>query len=352
MAGRYAHNPDPQLAELLHQVSLDGWANDSTGDVTQDSVHASLLIVEPAEQQELTYAFDQAIPPGNWVLVEDEQGFVTLDEYPSAQAARHAFTHLQDNWAGPGEEDGTITPPGRLGSPYGVALAGRFLGYATDLEQAKAMLRAARIPTGTGRMPGSSATTATPTASTSPNHDQRQHPAAVTAGPAGRNPYLRRHADSAPDAGNPAPAIQQPPQEGRMSSASRQNTPAPNAGSRYRPTPAPPGGADRPASAATGREAPPWPTTHPTGHQELHTRTPPLAESAGPGDPLAQLPEVLKVREAAAILRVGRNQLYAAIARGELPAVRIGRTIRIPTAALTDLLTNRPELVASSAASE
>ena len=52
----------------------------------------------------------------------------------------------------------------------------------------------------------------------------------------------------------------------------------------------------------------------------------------------ARLPEVLTVREAAAILRVGRNQLYQAIARGELGAVRIGRSIRIPKQALLDLL--------------
>jgi excisionase family DNA binding protein len=44
------------------------------------------------------------------------------------------------------------------------------------------------------------------------------------------------------------------------------------------------------------------------------------------------------VREVAAILRVGRNQLYEAVARGELPAVRIGRTIRIPATALKHLL--------------
>jgi excisionase family DNA binding protein len=53
---------------------------------------------------------------------------------------------------------------------------------------------------------------------------------------------------------------------------------------------------------------------------------------------LATLPEVLTVREAAAILRVGRNQLYQTIARGELGAVRIGRSIRIPKTALLDLL--------------
>jgi excisionase family DNA binding protein len=54
---------------------------------------------------------------------------------------------------------------------------------------------------------------------------------------------------------------------------------------------------------------------------------------------LATLPEVLTVREAAAaILRVGRNQLYQAIGRGEVDAVRIGRSIRIPKHALLDLL--------------
>jgi excisionase family DNA binding protein len=53
---------------------------------------------------------------------------------------------------------------------------------------------------------------------------------------------------------------------------------------------------------------------------------------------LATLPEALTAREAAAILRVGRNQLYQAIARGDLAAVRIGRSIRIPKHALLDLL--------------
>ena len=53
---------------------------------------------------------------------------------------------------------------------------------------------------------------------------------------------------------------------------------------------------------------------------------------------LATLPEVLTAHEAATILRVGRNQLYQAVGRGELAAVRIGRSIRIPKQALLDLL--------------
>jgi excisionase family DNA binding protein len=53
---------------------------------------------------------------------------------------------------------------------------------------------------------------------------------------------------------------------------------------------------------------------------------------------MATVPEVLTAREAAAILRVGRNQLYQAIGRGQLRAVRIGRSLRIPKQALLDLL--------------
>ena len=142
MPGRYRHNPDPQLAELLHQITLEGWGNDSAGDLDQDGFQASLLIVEPAEQSELTDAFDREVPVGNWVLTEDEQGFVTVDQYQTPQAARHAFTELPELEV-PGEEDGTVTPAGPLGSQYAVALGGRFLGYATDLDQATALLHQA-----------------------------------------------------------------------------------------------------------------------------------------------------------------------------------------------------------------
>jgi excisionase family DNA binding protein len=101
---------------------------------------------------------------------------------------------------------------------------------------------------------------------------------------------------------------------------------------------------------------PRWPPAHPTGDPQPQPPTPP-APAADPGsqpepDLLAQLPEVLTVREVAAILRVGRNQLYAAVARGDLPAVRIGRTIRIPRNALTDLLTTLPQQQDSAAPPE
>ena len=40
----------------------------------------------------------------------------------------------------------------------------------------------------------------------------------------------------------------------------------------------------------------------------------------------------ITVERAAAVLGVGRRTAYAAAERGELPCVRVGRCIRIPTA--------------------
>jgi excisionase family DNA binding protein len=51
---------------------------------------------------------------------------------------------------------------------------------------------------------------------------------------------------------------------------------------------------------------------------------------------------MLTVKEVAAILRVGRNQLYQAVTRGEIRAIRIGRTIRIPKTTVLELLANPP----------
>jgi excisionase family DNA binding protein len=47
---------------------------------------------------------------------------------------------------------------------------------------------------------------------------------------------------------------------------------------------------------------------------------------------------VLTVEEAAALLRISRTAAYDAAKRGELPAVRIGRTLRVPRHALLALL--------------
>lgn len=129
-----------------------------------------------------------------------------------------------------------------------------------------------------------------------------------------------------------------------MSAATSKNAPHQGGGSRYGPTPAAPdGGADRQAPAPEAREETDrW---RPTDGPGDHLPAPPPTSPGAPIHPtgtlavtLARLPEVLTVREAAAVLRVGRNQLYQAVAHGQLRAIRIGRSIRIPKQALLDLL--------------
>jgi excisionase family DNA binding protein len=46
----------------------------------------------------------------------------------------------------------------------------------------------------------------------------------------------------------------------------------------------------------------------------------------------------LSVPEAARLLGIGRNTAYEAIRRGEIPALRIGRRLLVPRAALGRLL--------------
>ena len=47
-----------------------------------------------------------------------------------------------------------------------------------------------------------------------------------------------------------------------------------------------------------------------------------------------QEPLLLRVEEAARMLRLGRATVYMLVASGELPCVRIGRAVRVPTEAL------------------
>ena len=126
-----------------------------------------------------------------------------------------------------------------------------------------------------------------------------------------------------------------------MSPSTSQTTPHLGAGSRYRPTPASDGRADRPPATAPPAQEQQWTPTLNPGDRPPPARSSPTASFGLAGSStsaLATLPEVLTAREAAAILRVGRNQLYQAIGRGQLRAVRIGRSLRIPKQALLDLL--------------
>lgn len=53
---------------------------------------------------------------------------------------------------------------------------------------------------------------------------------------------------------------------------------------------------------------------------------------------LADMPLTLTVEEAARILRCGRSATYAAVKSGEIPSIRVGRSIRVPRHQLFALL--------------
>jgi excisionase family DNA binding protein len=46
----------------------------------------------------------------------------------------------------------------------------------------------------------------------------------------------------------------------------------------------------------------------------------------------------MTVREAARLLKMGRDQAYAAAHRGEIPVIKMGRRLLVPTAKLLRLL--------------
>jgi excisionase family DNA binding protein len=53
---------------------------------------------------------------------------------------------------------------------------------------------------------------------------------------------------------------------------------------------------------------------------------------------LDELPDVLTVGDCARVLGIARNTAYEAVRRLELPAVKIGRRILVPKAALLRIL--------------
>jgi excisionase family DNA binding protein len=58
---------------------------------------------------------------------------------------------------------------------------------------------------------------------------------------------------------------------------------------------------------------------------------------------LRQLPTVLTVEEAGRLLNLGRSAAYDAVKRGELPVLRFGRRLVVPTARVLAMLGLDPE---------
>lgn len=61
-----------------------------------------------------------------------------------------------------------------------------------------------------------------------------------------------------------------------------------------------------------------------------------------PTDTTANLPLLLTVEAAATLLGIGRTRMYALVKSGEVPSVLIGRSRRVPTAALQRYVDDLP----------
>ncbi len=59
-------------------------------------------------------------------------------------------------------------------------------------------------------------------------------------------------------------------------------------------------------------------------------------------------PLVLTVEEAAKILRIGRTAAYEAARRGDLPVIRVGRSLRVPRHRLAQMLGHDSEATVGS----
>ena len=58
------------------------------------------------------------------------------------------------------------------------------------------------------------------------------------------------------------------------------------------------------------------------------------------GGPMEKL--LLRPHEVAQLLDVGRSKVYALIAEGEIPSVRLGGSVRVPTQKLLEWLSRKP----------
>jgi hypothetical protein len=98
MAGKFSSDRD----EFLYSLTLDGTERTS-GDVQAPTGFYSIIIVAETDVAALhdahPYAGDAAITAGNYLLVEDGDGFVTVTDYPTAADAESAFEDLENRYA-------------------------------------------------------------------------------------------------------------------------------------------------------------------------------------------------------------------------------------------------------------
>jgi hypothetical protein len=92
--------------ELLHRMTAEMWGNQSSGDVAAPTGAFSLITISDTEKAECAAAFADDLtelsvpmPTGAFLVREDSQGFVTVDEHPTETAATVAYRELERTYA-------------------------------------------------------------------------------------------------------------------------------------------------------------------------------------------------------------------------------------------------------------
>ena len=104
--GKYFATKYPTaLAEVIGTMAAQGWANISSGDVESPSGYFYVMHNPAAEVGEMAEAFSTEMAElgvtaeditGDFVVIEDSQGFVTVESFDSAWLADRRFAELAD----------------------------------------------------------------------------------------------------------------------------------------------------------------------------------------------------------------------------------------------------------------
>jgi hypothetical protein len=94
--------------EALHIMAVQGWANDSAGDVESTTGFFSKISIDDAELPEITEAFEQELIEagvtdtrtliGHFMVLEDNYGNVNVDTYTEQWKLDQDFESYKNEW--------------------------------------------------------------------------------------------------------------------------------------------------------------------------------------------------------------------------------------------------------------
>jgi hypothetical protein len=95
---------DSDRDAVLHLMSLQLWANESDGDVESAQGYFSRISNRPEDIAEIRAAFEDDVPEGfawsrlvgKFLMVEDSQGFVTVQEFVTDSALERNYEYLRN----------------------------------------------------------------------------------------------------------------------------------------------------------------------------------------------------------------------------------------------------------------